>query len=146
MRRIIAMLVAGYMSLVFSVPMAGAISSVKAKADGDSVKVSGKGAAPGADIEWEGEVVGVVNSDGEFEFNAPLPSNCIGEVFDGVMTLDVTVEKCTPLRALVPQTGQTAIFATGDDGDVAAGIKSPVPRFTDNGDGTVTDNLRGLSG
>ena len=43
------------------------------------------------------------------------------------------------------QTGQTTSFATGDDGDVQAGIKLPVPRFVDNGDGTVKDNLTHLT-
>ena len=151
MRRIIAMLVGCYMSLVFSVPMAGAISDVEAEAEDDSAEVSGEGAVPGANIEWEGEVVGVVDSDGEFEFNAPLPSNCIGELSDGVMTLDVTVEECTPLRAF-PATGQTTAFKADknngagldnvdDDGTVRAG--APLS-YTDNGDGTTTDNNTGL--
>ncbi len=47
-------------------------------------------------------------------------------------------------QALVPRTGQTTSFATGDDGAVQAGVPFPVPRFTDNGDGTITDNLTGL--
>jgi hypothetical protein len=33
---------------------------------------------------------------------------------------------------------------TGQDGDLQKGVASPSPRFTDNGDGTVTDNLTGL--
>ncbi len=63
--------------------------------------------------------------------------------------------------APVPDTGQTKIFlpqtgqkdcydteghtipctGTGQDGDVHAGVAWPDPRFTVNGDGTVTDNL-----
>jgi hypothetical protein len=46
--------------------------------------------------------------------------------------------------APVPQTGQTLSYADGDDGDLQAGVAWPVPRFTDNHDGTVTDNLTGL--
>jgi hypothetical protein len=46
--------------------------------------------------------------------------------------------------ALVPKTGQTTAYATGDDGDLEKGVTWPNPRFTDNGDGTVTDNLTGL--
>ena len=46
--------------------------------------------------------------------------------------------------APVPKTGQTTSYATGDDGDLQMGIASPSPRFTDNGNGTVTDNLTGL--
>jgi len=44
----------------------------------------------------------------------------------------------------VPKTGQTTKDADGDDGDLEKGVAWPVPRFTDNGDGTVTDNLTGL--
>jgi hypothetical protein len=33
---------------------------------------------------------------------------------------------------------------TGEDGEFQAGVSWPTPRFTDNGDGTVTDNLTGL--
>jgi hypothetical protein len=47
-------------------------------------------------------------------------------------------------RAFVPKTGQTAFYATGDDGDLQKGVSWPSPRFTDNSDGTVTDNLTGL--
>ena len=44
----------------------------------------------------------------------------------------------------LPQTGQTQSYATGDDGDLQLGVQWPDPRFTDNGDGTVTDNLTEL--
>ncbi len=49
-----------------------------------------------------------------------------------------------PDSAGVPKTGQTTSDATGDDGDLEMGVEWPSPRFTDNGDGTVTDNLTGL--
>jgi hypothetical protein len=35
-------------------------------------------------------------------------------------------------------------FATGDKGDLEAGMPFPTPRFTDYRHGTVTDNLSGL--
>ena len=44
----------------------------------------------------------------------------------------------------LPKTGQTTPYAAGDDGDLQEGVAWPSPRFTDNGDGTVTDNLTGL--
>jgi hypothetical protein len=54
----------------------------------------------------------------------------------------------------LPKTGQTICYdgdgniidctGTGQDGDIQAGVEWPSPRFTDNGDGTVTDNLTGL--
>ena len=47
-------------------------------------------------------------------------------------------------QALVPQTGQTTSYAAGDDGDVQEGVPWPNPRFTDNANGTITDNLTGL--
>ena len=46
--------------------------------------------------------------------------------------------------AAVPKTGQTTSYATGDDGDLEKGFTWPTPRFTDNNNGTVTDNLTGL--
>ena len=47
-------------------------------------------------------------------------------------------------RAPVPKTGQTTKYADGDDGDLEKGVAWPDPRFTDNSNGTVTDNLTGL--
>ena len=44
----------------------------------------------------------------------------------------------------VPKTGQTTSYTPGDDGYFAKGVEWPNPRFSDNGDGTVTDNLTGL--
>ena len=44
----------------------------------------------------------------------------------------------------VPKTGQTSSYWPGDDGDLQKGAAWPVPRFTKNGDGTVTDNLTNL--
>ncbi|MCX5900769.1 MAG: DUF1566 domain-containing protein, partial [Proteobacteria bacterium] len=56
--------------------------------------------------------------------------------------------------AMVPRTGQTTCYdttgividcaGTGQDGDWLAGVPWPDPRFTDRGDGTVSDNLTGL--
>ncbi|MBF0337469.1 MAG: DUF1566 domain-containing protein [Nitrospirae bacterium] len=48
----------------------------------------------------------------------------------------------------LPQTGQTTSYDANtpqrDDGAIRAGVAWPNPRFTDNSDGTVTDNLTGL--
>ena len=44
----------------------------------------------------------------------------------------------------VAKTGQETSYEPGDDGDLQKGVTWPNPRFTDNGDGTVTDNLTGL--
>lgn len=57
-------------------------------------------------------------------------------------TLDEIYDLAWPAR--VPKTGQTTSYATGDDGALERGVAWPNPRFTDNGNGTVTDNLTGL--
>ncbi len=54
----------------------------------------------------------------------------------------------------LPRTGQNSCYdiagaeitcaGTGQDGGIKAGVAWPVPRFVDNLDGTVTDNLTGL--
>jgi hypothetical protein len=44
----------------------------------------------------------------------------------------------------LPKTGQTTSYAAGDDGALQKGVAWPNPRFTDNTNGTVTDNLTGL--
>lgn len=46
--------------------------------------------------------------------------------------------------AMVERSGQTASYQAGDDGDLQRGVALPTPRFTDNGDDTVSDNLTGL--
>ncbi len=60
----------------------------------------------------------------------------------GLFLLSASIVWAAP--APVSKTGQTISYRTGDDGDYQAGVASPDPRFTDNGDGTVTDNLTGL--
>ena len=57
-------------------------------------------------------------------------------------TLDEIYAAALPTQ--VPKTGKTTSSAAGDDGDLEKGVAWPSPRFTDNGDGTVTDNLTGL--
>jgi len=54
----------------------------------------------------------------------------------------------------LPKTGQTKCYdeygaeiscaGTGQDGDIQAGVAWPEPRFADNGDNAMTDNLTGL--
>jgi len=71
-----------------------------------------------------GEDVSVFLEDfGRSPFNNPCPS-------DGP----------TP----VCQTGLTTSYATGDDGDLQRGVALVTPRFTDNLNGTITDNQTGL--
>ncbi len=54
----------------------------------------------------------------------------------------------------VPKTGQTTCYVspgvlvacanTGQDGELQRGVTPPSPRFTDNSDGTIIDNMTGL--
>jgi hypothetical protein len=85
-------------------------------------------------------------TDGDF---CGVDSACLGGVVCG------TTDRCIAgicedvgggggYQAAVEKTGQTTSFATGDDGDLEEGVVWPNPRFTDNSDGTVTDNLTGL--
>lgn len=46
--------------------------------------------------------------------------------------------------APVEKTGQIIPYWQGDDGELERGVAWPDPRFTDNGDGTITDNLTHL--
>lgn len=39
---------------------------------------------------------------------------------------------------------EVSCSGTGQDGDIQAGVSWPVPRYTDNSDGSVTDSLTGL--
>ncbi len=47
-------------------------------------------------------------------------------------------------KAPVEKTGQTVIVEAGDDGDLQKGVSWPNPRFKDNGDGTIKDELTKL--
>ena len=44
----------------------------------------------------------------------------------------------------LPKTGQTVSYAANDDASLLKGVAWPSPRFTNNNNGTVTDNLTGL--
>ena len=65
-------------------------------------------------------------------------------VAGGEWGLQTGTADCAGGGAGVPKTGQTTKYADGDDGDLEKGVAWPSPRFTDNSDGTVTDNLTGL--
>ena len=70
--------------------------------------------------------------------NPGLPG-CLAQVNELEAEL-AAMEKLAP----VPRTGQTTSYAVGDDGTLQEGVPLPTPRFTDNGNGTVTDNLTKL--
>jgi len=74
----------------------------------------------------------------------------------GLKFPDGTVQTTAAASGFAPveDTGRTQCFdasgvsrncaGTGEDGEFQAGVAWPTPRFTDNGDGTVTDNLTKL--
>jgi hypothetical protein len=65
----------------------------------------------------------------------------------GMFLLSASIVSAQPVwvaPAPVAKTGQTTSYLGGDDGYSQKGVASPSPRFIDNGDGTVTDNLTGL--
>ena len=72
-----------------------------------------------------------------------IPSNDPDTLTSDVPLEGLAVVETESITQL-PQTGQEISYAVGDDGDVQAGVRWPEPRFTDNGDGTVTDMLTGL--
>jgi len=69
-----------------------------------------------------------------------------------LIVLPIAAQAAPP--ASIAQTGQTACWnesgnvvncsGTGQDGEIRAGVTWPKPRFVDNGNGTVSDNLTGL--
>lgn len=62
----------------------------------------------------------------------------------GPQTGTLTESGAPGLTGAVSQTGQTTKYVNGDDGDLQMGVAGSAPRFTDNGDGTVTDEFTGL--
>jgi len=79
-----------------------------------------------------------------FIFVFLLTSHAIAQNKVVVIPLFGDEQQTLSTPAPVEKTGQTTSYATGDDGDLQKGVAWPNPRFTDNKDGTVTDNLTGL--
>ena len=148
MKRITATVIGVFAFLVGSVFPAHAQHINVAEIAQGAVQIEGDQAKRNATITWEGVVVTKTNNGGVFKFStAILPQDCVGELSDGVTTVDVVIAGCTTQVSGggVLKTGQTTTFARGDDGEYQAGVPVPNPRFTDNGDGTVIDNLTGLT-
>ena len=95
-------------------------------------------------------------TDGDF---CGADSTCLGGMVCGNTERCVSgvceqmVASCD-IPAPVPRTGQTLCYdvdgfqlscsGTGQDGEYQKGVAWPSPRFTDNNNGTITDNLTGL--
>ncbi|MEO8155310.1 MAG: DUF1566 domain-containing protein [Rhizobacter sp.] len=62
-----------------------------------------------------------------------------------VTNANFTASRAGDKIASLPRTGQSASYASGDDFAAHSGTAWPGTRFTDNGNGTVTDHLTGLA-
>jgi len=72
----------------------------------------------------------------------PAPTmRTLDEVYNQLLTIEGILGRgASP----VSKTGQKIMYLAGDDGDLQRGVAVPIPRFIDNGNGTVTDNLTKL--
>jgi hypothetical protein len=149
MKRSISMAVGLLFLLGYVSWIEAAINITQAVIRDGVVHVRGNQAPSSAAIFWEGVALGdSSNSRGAFKFETTdLPEDCVGRLKIGTEKRDVVIHGCKIEQVPgggVLKTGQTTSFAPGDDGFYQAGTPVPSPRFTDNGDGTVTDNLTGL--
>lgn len=91
------------------------------------------------DFEYDGDVdaddvTEFLNHFGRSQYNNPCP-------LDGPAAVETTGQ-----TTCYDETGITRdCIGTGEDGDYQQGLVWPKPRFTDKGNGTVADNLTGLT-
>jgi Protein of unknown function (DUF1566) len=159
-QRAVLMVILGLWVLTGGYSSAEAVITIRSAEVVNGVAVvQGGNAARSASIYWEGVLVTQANNGGNFAFQGVIPADCIGSLHEGdpAAAIAVALANCGPVSdipAPVPQTGQTQCWdaagtlipceGTGQDGDLQAGVPLPSPRFTDNGNGTVRDNLTGL--
>ena len=154
MQRIMAVAGALFCVLMISVSQAWAIKIEVAKVQSGVAVIHGNKAARSVGITWEGAVVTQTTNGGTFQFQGVVPSHCVGTLSDGVDTIEVALANCVPgpeLAGRVLKTGQTtcwdslgtpiACAGTGQDGELQKGVARS---YTDNADGTITDNTTGL--
>jgi len=127
------------------------INITVANIDGGSLHIEGNQAPRRTAVFWEGLATGTTTGGGgSFAFNTTnVPADCVGLLTVGSSSRDVVISGCTPapvtvINAGVARTGMTETFDVGDDGNLQKGVPLPTPRFTDNQNGTVTDNLTKL--
>ena len=81
---------------------------------------------------------------GDFNYNGNVAAEDV-EIFLEHFGRSIFSNPCPPDGpAPVARTGQTTSYLEGDDGGVGKGVEWPNPMYTDNENGTVTDNLTGL--
>lgn len=122
-----------------------------------AVYVAGNQAQRRAPIFWEGVRIGISsNPGGAFALTtAIVPQDCVGRLQIGTEERDVVISNCTPTLVIdggVLKTGQQQCTLNGvlgvcpgapagQDGETQKGVART---YTDNGDGTITDNGTGL--
>ena len=99
------------------------------------------------DVSQPGNAWGLDNADGCVNSDEKTLTSLVRSVRGGQCGTSASI-------ICLPKTGQTQCYdasgnvisctGTGQDGELQEGITRPSPRFTDNGDMTVTDNLTGL--
>jgi hypothetical protein len=159
MKRVFGATVALAVMAIF-IPSAQAVNVTLATVQNGLAVVEGNKAAKNTAIIWEStNNVGNTTKGGSFSFSSVVPADCNGSLTIGGETIDVALANCTSTpepTGGVLKTGQTACYdsagvippsctGTGQDGEFQAGATVPNPRFTDNNNGTVTDNLTGLT-
>ena len=113
-----------------------------------SLEPSGGPTAAGSQMYTLDQIYDLINNGTIVEKKATFTEPGSGPTAPTMHTLD-DIYNLVGLRAPVPKTGQTPAVPlnpapSGSDGALQKGISWPNPRFTDNGNGTVTDNLTGL--
>lgn len=86
-------------------------------------------------------VVATINSSTGIAFGVSLGATTVTALANSIISNSATLT-VTPIPVPVPDTGQTQSYTTtpGEDSDYAINT----PSFTDNSNGTVTDNITGL--
>lgn len=104
----------------------------------------------------QAEVTALQELLGASEAALAAAENSVGALTLDLAALQVELSELIEVTELarVPRTGQTTCWdadhevvdcaGTGQDGELQAGLAPPTVRFTDNQDGTVTDNFTGL--
>jgi Protein of unknown function (DUF1566) len=143
----------GLFSVIGFTSSAEAITITLAEVQNGVAVVQGNKAAKSAIITWDGLSVTQTSKGGSFSFSGTVPADCVGTLSDGTSTIDVVVLDCTPVSTGVGvlATGQTTCYdsvgtvincaGTGQDGELQKGTARS---YTNNADGTITDNGTGL--
>ena len=101
-------------------------------------------AAPASDVNGGDGLNPFIIPDGVYSGSKTATANdtdlSASNIVNGVSIFGVTgTSAVVPSQVL--KTGQTTAYGTGTDGDLQAGVARS---YTDNGDGTITDNATGL--